>query len=107
VQHAAWRVLKQDDPARQAARDPKSEWTYLAFYYVMGGPSTNAVLKLLLDNWPDVYCYPCLARLLKLTEKDVRDAAMALALRLEFRLILSRCVECGREDESLSLQMAI
>lgn len=65
----------------------------------------KAITALLLENWPNTYCYPCLAGKLKLVEKEIRDGAQALALLPEFRILRLRCAECGRQGEVLQMRI--
>lgn len=62
---------------------------------------------LLLQDWPDAYCYVCLSSKLRLAEPLIRDAAQVLLItRPEFRVQRRFCTECGRLTDVLELTSA-
>jgi hypothetical protein len=65
------------------------------------GETATAITALLLENWPNTYCSPCLAAKLKLTEKEIYDGAQALVLLRECQIWRLRCARCGRSDDLL------
>jgi hypothetical protein len=64
-------------------------------------PTAKAITALLLKNWPNTYCYPCLAIKLHIVQNEIRGAAQAVVSLPEFQLTRRRCARCGREDELL------
>jgi hypothetical protein len=63
--------------------------------------TAKAITALLLENWPNPYCFPCLAAKLKTTEKEARDGAQALILLPGFQIRRLRCGRCGQVDDLL------
>jgi hypothetical protein len=63
--------------------------------------TARAITALLLENWPNPYCYPCLAAKLKVTEKEAREGAQALILLPGFQIRRLRCGRCARVDDLL------
>ena len=61
------------------------------------------IVAFLLKTWPDPYCYPCMAGKLSLGEKEIREGAQLLALKLVFRTRQKTCTECGRVTEILEM----
>jgi biotin operon repressor len=68
--------------------------------------TARAITALLLENWPNTYCYPCLAAKLQIAEKNVREAAQELALLHGFQIRHLRCAQCGRLDNLLHKVLA-
>jgi hypothetical protein len=65
--------------------------------------TAKAISAFLLENWPNIYCFPCLAVKVQVTEKEAREGAQALILLAEFRMARSRCVNCGRQDDLIQV----
>jgi hypothetical protein len=63
--------------------------------------TAKAITALLLENWPNLYCYPCLATKLQVTERKARNGAQALILLPGFYTRRLRCANCGRVDDLL------
>jgi hypothetical protein len=64
--------------------------------------TSKAIAALLLENVPRVYCYPCLAAKVGVTEKHhIRGAAQHLVLRSGFQIRRLRCATCGAKGDFL------
>jgi hypothetical protein len=63
--------------------------------------TAKAIAALLLENWPNPYCYSCIAVTLQVTERDVRESAQALVLHSGIEVRRLRCARCGRIDDLL------
>jgi len=63
--------------------------------------TAKAITALLLENWPNPYCYPCLDAKLRVTEREARKGAEALILVRGFRISRLRCGRCGQVDDLL------
>ncbi len=63
--------------------------------------TTTAITALLLENWPNPYCFPCLAAKLKITERQAHEGAQALILLPGFHIRRLRCGRCARIDDLL------
>jgi hypothetical protein len=63
--------------------------------------TAKAITALLLENWPNPYCYSCLAIKLQVSEREVRESAQALVLVSAVRIRRLRCANCGRVDDLL------
>jgi hypothetical protein len=61
----------------------------------------QAITALLLENWPNPYCYPCLAAKLRVTEREAHKGAQALILVPGFHIRRLRCGRCARVDDLL------
>jgi hypothetical protein len=64
-------------------------------------PTAQAITALLLENWPNPYCYPCLAAKLRVTEREAHKGAQALILLRGFQIRRLRCGRCGQVDDLL------
>jgi hypothetical protein len=60
-----------------------------------------AITALLLVNWPNPYCYPCLAAKLQVTEREAHKGGQALILLPGFHIRRLRCGRCGQVDDLL------
>lgn len=63
--------------------------------------TATAIAALLLENWPNPYCYPCLAKKLQVTEREASKGAQTLILLPGFHMRRLRCGRCGRVDDML------
>jgi hypothetical protein len=63
-----------------------------------------AIARFLLEDWPNTYCYLCLAIRLQVTETRVRDSLRPMVLLSHFlRVRHLRCSNCGRLGDLLQL----
>ena len=53
---------------------------------------------------PYAYCIPCLAVVLRASEKLVRDAAQFAIVRDGLRIEQRTCRQCGRSDDAVTLK---
>jgi hypothetical protein len=68
--------------------------------------TAKAITALLLGNWPNPYCYPCLAAKLRVTEREAHRGAQALILLPGFQTRRLRCGRCGQVDDLLQKQLS-
>jgi hypothetical protein len=81
---------------------PRAEWNVL----VSPGGSMETprdIATILLRNRPRVYCCPCLAQMLTISERPLREAAQMLVLQAQARLKPGDCASCGRQTDTLQL----
>jgi hypothetical protein len=63
--------------------------------------TATAITALLLENWPNPYCYACLAKKLQVTEREALRGARALLLLPGFQIRRLRCGRCAQVDDLL------
>jgi hypothetical protein len=61
--------------------------------------TAKAITALLLENWPNPYCYSRLAIKLQVSDREVRESALVLVSAVQIRRL--RCANCGRVDDLL------
>jgi hypothetical protein len=62
---------------------------------------TDRVARAVNQNTPAHRCIPCLSLQLRVTEKEVREAAQVVAARGDFRILRRPCVLCAVVDDVL------
>jgi hypothetical protein len=63
--------------------------------------TAELVARAVLQNSPNVRCFPCLSSQVGVSEKDAREAAQLLVVREEFFVTWRVCQICGCTDAVL------